>query len=79
MFVAQSMIDAVGLIEARGNDVHILGVARVVAPKNGVRDMIGQLHKTGGARVDKERRIGDILQRPPSRSNLAKLAAQSLQ
>lgn len=45
MLVAQAVIDAVGLIKTRSDDVHILGVAGIVAPENGVGDMVGELNQ----------------------------------
>lgn len=41
--------------------------------------MVGELHKTGSARVDKKRRVGNVLERTPPRSRLTELAAQLLQ
>jgi len=45
MFVTEAVVDAVRLIETRGNDIHILGVAAVVAPENGVGDVVGELYE----------------------------------
>src|SRR5258707_4229937 len=79
MLVTKTVDYAVCLVKSRGDDVEILSVSGVIAPENRVGDMVGYLDQAGCTGVDKERRIGDILERPPSCSHLTKFAAELLQ
>ncbi len=57
-------------MKPRGEDIQILRVARIIAAENRVGGMIGDLNQPGGSGVDKERGVGDVLQRAPSGANL---------
>src|SRR5579863_2721044 len=78
VFVREPVDDAIGLIEAGSDDVHVLGIAAVIASENGIRDVIGELNQARCARVDEEWRVGDILQGTPPGAYLAKFPAQLL-
>ena len=58
MLVAETMKDAVRLVEARSDDVHVLRVACVIPPEHGIGDMVGELDQARCARIDEEGRVG---------------------
>ena len=73
------MDHAVCFIEARGNDVKVLGVARVVTPEYGICHMIGDLYEPRGPGVHKQRRVGKVSQHAPLGADLSEFTAQPLE
>jgi hypothetical protein len=62
MSVGESVNHAVDGVEAVGDEVEILRVARVVTTENRVGNVIRNLDKTRGFGIREKRRVGYILE-----------------
>src|ERR1017187_7120924 len=78
VLVNESMDHTVRLVKARGDDVQVLCVTRVIPSKNRIGDVIGHLHQPRSSGVHKKWRVRDVLQGSPPGSRLSKLAAELL-
>jgi hypothetical protein len=46
VLVTRSVINTVSLVKSRGDEVHVLSVARIVAAENTIGYMVGELNES---------------------------------
>jgi len=74
----QAVHNAICFIEPGLDDIEVLRVASVEPPKDGVGDMVGQLHQPRRSGIHEHGRVHQVPHLTPLSSDSSKIPAQTL-